>query len=111
MYWSYHDFEVPYGFGGAIMASSAGSADINDCTFRDNFAGTGAAVSAVNLDLTVTNSTISMTADQWGEFQLEADHLDVVDATLLTCDSRPEDDDAGGDDRFRLTLVWTLANS
>lgn len=43
-FWSYTDFVVPYGEGGAIATSGAGTVTIVDSTFNSNTAGNGASV-------------------------------------------------------------------
>ena len=87
MYWSYTDFEVPYGVGGAILTASAGSTSIRDSTFQNNYAGTGAAISAVNLELDVTNSSFDMSGNLASQYTAEADHIDAAEANLQTCET------------------------
>jgi hypothetical protein len=87
MYWSYTDFVVPYGVGGAMTIASTGKAQIRDSTFQDNFAGFGASVNAVNLELELTNTTIAMAGDRAAQFTGESDHLEASMATVLTCDT------------------------
>ena len=90
MYWTHTEFEVPYGSGGAIMAVAAGSAFVRDSTFRNNFAGFGASITAGgNLDIEVTNTTFEMAGERQEQFVTEADHVDVGEANLLTCDTSP----------------------
>jgi hypothetical protein len=86
-YWSFTEFEVPYGTGGAMIAASAGRASIRDSTFQDNYAGFGASIHAVNLELEVTNTTFEMSPGREAQFAAEADHLDIQEATLLTCET------------------------
>jgi hypothetical protein len=91
LFWSYTDFEVPYGNGGAIFAASDnGRVNIRDSTFQNNYAGTGASIAATNLNLEITNSTFSVGdingVDRADEFQGEGDHVDVTAATLVTCE-------------------------
>ena len=47
MFWSYTDFEVPFGTGGAIATNGPGTISISDSVFESNVAGIGEAIKTV----------------------------------------------------------------
>ena len=89
-YWSYTDFEVPYGVGGAVNAATGGAVIIRDSRFDMNYAGTGAAVSVVNAEVEITTTSFAMsTGSRAPDYTSEQDHVDVAAARLLTCETMP----------------------
>jgi hypothetical protein len=82
-FWSYSDFIVPYGEGGAIACSGAGTITVQNTSFLDNGAGEGAALYSVGAQ------TVDASHTDFGSLQAESGDQSLVYLTgqMVECDA------------------------
>ena len=83
-FWTYVDFDIIYGQGGAVSAVGSGPVILRDCVLSDNLAGEGSAVHAVSIpSVEMTNTSFVSSADI-DPFSLFGG-VDVLDCVEMPC--------------------------
>ena len=87
--WSYTEFDVPYGEGGAITGSTKGDITIKSTSFSANEAGVGSTLEIVGATLDLTDCTFDDDADTYNNAPPAIEMIELTGVTQKTCDTDP----------------------
>lgn len=88
LFWSYTDFNVPYGDGGAVFASTDGAVTIRNTSFAANSAGIGPAINALSSQsFELTNCVFDDDTDNSNSRPAAADFLSLTAVEQETCET------------------------